>query len=274
MSVSNIVKEYPTMLKVIIYHESYDLPNQENRKQVKKENRINKQIENIHRSVRRSRMSVKDIMLSNRFDLWCTFTYNCRDCHPKCLNSPCTCNPSTCTRYNLRKVTYKLTTWFRNQRKHSPNLKYLAVFEKHKNGAYHAHVLLQNFNGTLKETNKKTKHGQKIYNARGYYQGWTEFVKIGERADTIDFDTDYARIISYISKYINKDMDLVQGRKRYLCSQGLDRPTSFVNGVDVFRLNNMIRNNKPDYIDDILEVQTFKTQGRILTQSKQTELRI
>lgn len=269
--VQDIVKEYPDMLKVIIYHNSYQLPVGNVGRRTKR-TKEQKQEDNIHRSIRRTKTTIQDVLLSNRFDLWCTFTYNCRNCQPKCNNNPCTCLPSTCKRYDLNYTSRTLRNWFRNQKTHSPDLKYLAVPEYHKNGAVHFHCLMSGFNGRLKDSGKKTKHGQTIYNAPGYYSGWTEFVKIGERFDSVDYKTDYARVISYITKYITKDMPLVYGRRRFLVSAGLIRPRSTVNGVFKYNLFDAIRNKKPEFINDRLEVQRhrfagqldFNRQGRLL----------
>lgn len=260
--INDIVKEYPNMLKVIIYHNGYILPR--NKGGVPKEiKQRTKQQESIHRSLRRSKTTIKDIMLSNRFDLWCTFTYNCRNCRPKCTNNPCTCSPSTCERYSINYTRRVLQNWFRNQRTHSPDLKYLAVPEYHKNGAIHFHCMLAGFNGRLRDSGKKTKHGQTIYNAPGYYSGFTEFVKIGERFDTENYQEDYNRVINYITKYITKDMPLVHGRQRFLVSEGLIRPKTTVNGVTRFNLHKVVKNHTPEFINDRLEVQKHNYGGTL-----------
>lgn len=258
--ISDIVKEYPDMIKVIIYNDSYYLPNHVRQiMEVKKLTKASKREDSRQRSLRRSKTTVKDIMLSNRFDLWCTFTYNCRNCVPKCANNPCTCSPATCKRFDLDYTSRTLRKWFENQKRlNSPDLKYLAVPEYHKNGAIHFHCLMSGFNGRLKDSGKKTKNGQAIYNASGYYSGWTEFVKIGERFDSESFDVDYARVSAYITKYITKEMPMINGRHRYLVSKGLARPVSTVNGVAKFGLRRVIYQHRPEYITPLLEVQKFK----------------
>ncbi len=263
MVVSDIVKEYPDMIKIIIYHENYLLPKGD-RPAVKKLKKQSKREDSIHRSLRRTKTAIKDIMLSNKFDLWCTFTYNCRNCIPKCDNSPCTCSPATCKRFDAHYTNRTLRNWFRNQKRlNSPNLRYLAVPEYHKNGAIHFHCLMSGFNGRLKDSGKKTKHNQTVYNASGYYSGWTEFVKIGERFDSQNFEEDYARVSSYITKYITKDMPTINGRHRYLVSEGMTRPVSTVNGLARFGLYSVIRGHKPQYINSYLEVQEHEKKGRL-----------
>lgn len=266
--VSDIVKEYPGMLKIVIYHNDYKLPGLKSQNQEKKQA---KKEDSIHRSLRRSKTTIKDIMLSNRFDLWCTFTYNCRNCHPKCDNKPCTCLPSTCKRYDLYYTQKTLQNWFRNQRRHSPELKYLAVPEYHKNGAIHFHCMISGFNGRLKDSGKRTKHNQTVYNAPGYYSGWTEFVKIGERFDSENYEEDYQRVINYLTKYVTKDMPKVHGRRRFLVSEGLIRPVTTVNGVTSLGLQKLIQNHKPTFINEYLEVQKHRKQA-VITRSPQLEL--
>lgn len=269
--VSDITKEYPNMVKVIIYHENYTLTFGKSSEQKKTEKKQKKE-DHIHRSLRRSKAAIKDIMLSNRFDLWCTFTYNCRNCEPKCKNNPCICSPATCKRFDVEYTHRTLRNWFRNQKKHSPSLSYLAVPEFHKNGAIHFHCLMSNFNGALKDSGKKTKNNQTIYNASGYYSGWTEFVKIGENADWSDFETEYARVSSYITKYITKDMPMISGRHRYIVSKQLSRPIVTVNGISKFNLWNVVSGFKPDFINEYIEVQTHKKVGGELIHNSQSTL--
>ncbi len=267
--ISDIVKVYPDMIKVVIYHNSYKLPSSRSvPKHVAKET---KRQDSIHRSLRRTKATIKDIMLSNKFDLWCTFTYNCRSCYPKCTNNPCTCLPSACKRFDINYTRRVLTNWFRNQKKHSPNLRYLAVPEFHKNGAIHFHCLLSGFNGRLKDSGKRTKNGQTIYNASGYYSGYTEFVKIGDLTADESKADQYNRVASYLTKYVTKDMPLIHGRRRFLVSRELERPVHIVNGVGRLSLRSLVRGYKPDYIDGLLEVQTHPYTG-FLTRGVQGRL--
>lgn len=262
--VGDIVKEYPKMLKVIIYHENYRIPL--NSGQSKKRNKSKTDTDSVHRSIRRSKSVIKDIMLSNRFDVWATLTFNCRSCYPKCDNKPCTCDRSTCKRFDMFHCRRVLTTWLANTRSNtSPNLKYLAVPEYHINGAIHFHALLSGFNGRLKDSGKKTKNNQTIYNAPGFYSGFTNFVLIGERFDTVDFDTDYQKLTNYITKYITKDMPLIHGKRRYIVSNGLDRPITTVNGISKYKLQNIIKNHPPKTINHLYEIQEHQKTGILAT---------
>lgn len=97
--------------------------------------------------------------------------------------------------------------------------------------------MISGFNGRLKETKKKTSNGQTVYNAAGYYSGWTEFVKIDELFGQDDFDEQYKRVSSYLTKYVTKDMPVIYGKRRFLVSEGLTRPTTTVNGVYKYALS-------------------------------------
>lgn len=256
--VGDVVKEYSKNYKIIIYHENYRIPL--NSGVPRKRNKAkSSNDENIHRSVRRSKTAIKDIFLSNRFEIWATFTFNCRACLPKCNNNPCTCDKSSCKRYDMDHCRRVFATWLANTRLNSsPDLKYLAVPEYHKNGAIHFHALLSGFNGRLQDSGKRTKNNQIIYNATGYHSGFTNFVKIGERFDTQDFDSDYQRVANYLTKYITKDMPLFFGRRRYLVSRGLARPKTTVNGISYLGLQKIIKNHKPEFINNHYEIQIHK----------------
>jgi len=227
--ISSIVKEYPHMFKVVIYHESYLLPSKTNH--TKNTNKVTKKEDNIQRSLRRSKTTVQDIILSNDFDLWCTFTFDKRKLD----------------RYNSSKCKSVMSNWLFNQRTHSPDLKYIIVPEKHKDGAIHFHALISNYHGTLIDTGHKTKNQQTIYKAQSYKSGFTEFVKL---------DTNKEAIAKYITKqYLTKDMILFPSQKRFWASRNLIRPVSHINGIGKFRLQQVVKNFKPEYINQSYEVQ-------------------
>ena len=96
-------------------------------------------------------------------------------------------------------------------------------------------------------------------------------MRIGERFDDVDFNSEYQRVISYISKYITKDMPLIHGRRRFLTSTNLNKPVTTVNGIRKFKLQSLIRNKKPEFINDRLEIQKHEFYGK-LTASTNFEL--
>lgn len=190
--VFNTVKEYPNMIKIIIYREPFRVGHSEKRKR-------RQNPECAESSLVRTKTMLADLCLCNDFDLFCTFTFD-----PKRFNSR---NISACKRY--------MNNWTHNcKSRHSNLLQYLIIPEKHKSGAIHFHALIKNYNGRLRYSGHK-QGGRAIYNIPGWSFGFSTAVKI----DNID------AVSRYISKYISKDMILLPGSKRYFCSQGLIRPT-------------------------------------------------
>lgn len=230
--IHDIVKVYPDMIHIYIYRDSYVLPHSN---PVRSRQPKVKTDCNTVRSLRRSKNNVKDIILCNKFDYWCTFTFDRRK-HD---------------RYNIRHCKYVMSMWLFNQRKHSPELKYVIVPELHKDGALHFHALLANFNGRLKYV--WSEKGRKVYNATGYRSGYTKFVELNE------LSTDStSKLASYISKYMTKDFtDFYQG-KRYWTSQNLERPTKVTNGVTLFGLQKLIWNHPNKFECAEYELQQHK----------------
>lgn len=240
--IHDVVKEYPDMIQIYIYHQPYALSKKRSpeARQLSKEAKAEA---SIQRSVRRSRTTVKDIIMSNKFDYWCTFTFD----------------KTKVDRYDMDKCRTKMSNWLHRQHAHSPKLKYVIVPELHQDGALHFHALLANFNGRLKDSGRKTKSGQSILNATGYRSGFTEFVKI---------DGNNEALSRYMTKaYITKQMPLFSGRKRFWTSRNLTRPVNHVNGVMKYGLSQVIKNYKPLYTTQSFEVQQHKIHKKMTLTS-------
>lgn len=196
--VFNTVKEYPNMIKVVIYREPFRVSGAPRRKR-------RKDPESSESSIRRTRTTLEDLCICNNFDLFCTFTFD-----PK--------------RYQSKKVLYcrkYMTTWLHNVKfRSSRALEYLVVPELHKSGAVHFHALLRGYNGKLKDS-KHCQNGRKVYNLPNWHFGFSTAVKIDNQE----------AVSRYIRKYITKDMLLLPGKKRYFCSQGLTRPERYQNSL-------------------------------------------
>lgn len=223
ITISDIVKEYPHMLKVVIYHEDYHLELPAGKQKKPKSKDYNKE-ENINRSVRRSKMLIEDVIISNKWSLWVTFTFN----------------KKYVDRYDFNKCRKIMNNWLHRQK----DLQYIIVPEFHKDGAVHFHGLLHNYNGTLTDSGLKTKNGQVIYNS-SFSSGFDRFIKI---------DDNYLALANYISKYVTKDMPVIFGRKRFQTSQDLIRPINHKNVAFRSQLIHHIRQSEPEYINDKLEL--------------------
>ncbi len=149
-------------------------------------------------SISRTRTTLEDLCICNKFDLFCTFTFD-----PK--------------RYNSKSIAFckmYMNNWCHNAKaRHSRNLQYLIVPERHKSGAIHFHALLKYYEGRLKDSGHQ-QGGRIIYNIPHWHFGFSTAVKIDNQE----------AVSRYIRKYITKDMLLLPGAKRYFCSQGLVRP--------------------------------------------------
>lgn len=172
-------------------------------------------------SLRRTKTRLSDIVINNDFDLFCTFTF-AED------------------RDNIGLIKRRMQFWLSHQQQRTGKFAYVIVPEFHKKCAecadahlktcphddrikpIHFHALFKGYKGSLTRTNLMTpKTKQRIYNIPSYTLGYSTAVKI----------TDIHAVGSYIKKYITKDMPQFNGKKRYWCSQGLDRPKKVINPV-------------------------------------------
>lgn len=196
--VFNTVKEYPNMIKVVIYREPLRVSHCPRRK--RRENPVTSDS-----SIRRSRTMLEDLCICNNFELFCTFTFD-----PK--------------RYNSKSILFcrnYMTTWLHNiKNRGSKGLEYLVVPELHKSGAIHFHALLRGYHGKLKDS-RHCQHGRRVYNLPNWHFGFSTAVEIDNQE----------AVSRYIRKYITKDMLVFPGKKRYFCSQGLVRPIKHQNSL-------------------------------------------
>lgn len=158
------------------------------------------------RSVRRSHQLVSDYVICNRFDLFCTFTFD-----PKKFKD----------RYDFVKCSLSMQKWLHSQRSnHSPELKYLVIPEHHKSGAIHFHALLTHFNGVLSDSGH-IWHEKPVYNISGWKYGFSTCQKIPLE--------DVAKVSKYVRKYITKETIAEFGRRRFLVSRNLQKPVKSYN---------------------------------------------
>lgn len=208
--VSNITKEYPEMFKIILYKE----PKYFVSKSVKKRNREEVDDSNYSPSVsslNRTKSLVRDIVLCNDFELFCTFTFD-----PKYVDS-----------FKLHECWAKMSRWLHHQRDLSREkgieFKYLIIPEQHKSGRWHFHALLSGYTSTLKDTGLKTASLRPVFNITSFRSGFTTATPIDSKEG----------VSSYITKYITKDFVKTFNQRRFFCSRNLLRPVKQINS-DVF----------------------------------------
>lgn len=156
-------------------------------------------------SLRRTKTRLSDIVLSNNFQLFVTFTFK-ED------------------RQNIDLIKYRMQRWLKNEQRKLSTFQYLIVPEFHKDGkSIHFHALLQNYQGPLTDSGHKRKDGRTVYNIDNYTLGFSTATKIDSNGTQL--------VSSYIKKYILKDMPQFNSKKRYWCSQKLNRPLKIQNPV-------------------------------------------
>lgn len=161
--------------------------------------------DSLQRSVRRSRAAISDYCGVNDFEWFVTFTFN-----PKKVN-----------RYDLSHCYTKMQGWLWRTHRKNEDFKYIIVPERHKDGAIHFHALISGYDLKIKKTNV-IQNNRRVYNITGFTYGFTN-------AQRLDDDT--KKTVAYMCKYITKDMELVQNRRRYWCSKNLRKPEKFVNSI-------------------------------------------
>lgn len=185
---------------------------------------------NIHRSVKRTKEKLKELLLSNKWEYFVTITFN-----PKIHDS-----------LNYDVVSKVMANWLKNIKKnHCSDVKYIGVPEYHKKSRrFHFHFLMSDI-GTLnlkdsgyvkchwtkrkyikRSKYEKTKKyyklndtdGVTIYNINSYNSGFTTLMPV----------IDSGKASSYLLKYLTKELFLgILNKKRYWRSYNLDKPTIY-----------------------------------------------
>lgn len=167
-------------------------------------------LENKLRSVRRSKQTVKDYVLSNEFDMFWSITFGTeRDSDELCVK--------------------RMKKWINRKREKYGKFPYIIVPERHKDGCLHFHMLTKDYKGSIVDSGKVNKRGQKVFNAVSWSHGFSTVVKIAAGVEN------QGKVANYVTKYITKQIDDVhfgKGSKRYWSSKGLLKPKK-INNVGV-----------------------------------------
>jgi len=156
----------------------------------------------LERSMRRSKLHIKDIIDCNDFDLFLTFSF-------------------ATDRYNLDKSRHRMTQWLKDQKKIHGQFGYIIIPEFHKDKkAIHFHALFNNYKGNLQpainpKTNKPLlQKGKQVFNVTSWRNGFSNATYIVNKAKTSN----------YVTKYVTKDLSQIKGKKRYWYSRDLKKP--------------------------------------------------
>ena len=161
----------------------------------------------LQRSLQRTKTSIKDIILCNHFEHFCTFTFaDHRD--------------------DVEVCKARMQYWLKSQQKLHGSFEYLIVPEFHKDGkSLHFHALFRGYRGQLKPA-VSSKTGKELFSHAGYqiFDIVSYRSGFGEAAKIEQSDESRSKVANYVTKYITKDMPQFFGKKRYWVSRSLVRP--------------------------------------------------
>jgi hypothetical protein len=173
-------------------------------------------MQKLEESLSRSRRTLRDLILCNKFDYFCTFTFK----------------PEKVDRYNFNACKKKITDSFDNYKyRYSPDFRYIIVPELHKDGGIHFHGMVS---GILPEhltvpdmiykRNKRNGKLELVPNTKGYVDWAYYSKKLG--FFSCSKVKHYEKCARYVSKYITKGlvMNFARGQRVFMASTGLDRP--------------------------------------------------
>lgn len=224
--ITNITKVYPEMIKVTVFKKPQYYVAEEGRVKRSKY-QVGDDYTPQSTSISRTKTLIRDIVLCNDFELFCTFTFD-----PKKVDS-----------FRFFSCWRVMSTWLHHQsnnsRERGKEFKYLIIPEQHKSGRWHFHALISGYTSTLKDTKLKTTSLRPIYNVTSFRSGFTTAVPI-----------DSKQIVSqYITKYITKDMIKTFNQRRFFCSRNLVRPVKITNSPLLASSLPLFRRKLKDYPD-------------------------
>lgn len=201
--------------------------------------------ERFANNLARAKRTVRDLILCNQFDYFCTFTFNAEKVD----------------RYNYGECSKKLRRVFNNYKnRYSSDFKYLIIPEFHKDGAVHFHGVVRGIRTedlTVPEyvwrRNLKTKELEQVPNTKKYVD-WKYY------SDKLGFFNcsaikNYEACARYVTKYITKDLGgLSKGQRLFMSSAGLKRPEL------VFDMDDIPCVFTPQYQDDFVSM-TYSDSG-------------
>ena len=169
---------------------------------VKDEGVITDKEDRLKMSLNRTKRAISYYSRSVLWTHWATFTFNAKKID----------------RCDYELVSRKMRIFLSNMKQKNPDMKYLCVGEKHRDGvSYHFHALLSDIpNAKMTYSGKKDKFGNRIYNLP-FKWGFNSVKKISEH--------DSIHIAKYLSKYLSKEiLTLKKHSQRYFVSKGLPKP--------------------------------------------------
>lgn len=207
------VKKYP---ESAIYEES-------------EENRKWKDFENLQRSLRYTKKSIKNHIRNNKHTHFLTLTFD-KVKYPD----------------NESRIK-RVDTWIKQMRRKYNEFNYVLVFELHKSGLIHVHGCMDLTKFPLRNAvNPHTKKmmfdskGRELFNLPDWDStGFSSVTVLG----------DSSKVSNYITKYVTKDLDAVvpKGKKRFRASLSREPLKRYLSETE---MNNFLLNNEITFEND------------------------
>lgn len=167
-------------------------------------------VEKLANNISRASSKVKELVLCNPWDYWCTFTID----------------KVKFDRYNLKGYVKRLGNFLRDYNKYcdpDDKVKYLLIPEMHKDGAWHMHGFIR---GIRQQDLYRNKNGYLSWRQYERTFGFISMKRIeGERA--------IEHLSSYMLKYMTKEIrNTIKelGAHSYYSSQGLQTAQTLYKG--------------------------------------------
>ncbi len=172
-----------------------------------------REVARMQESLSRTKRTVRDLILCNKFDYFCTFTFD----------------KGRVDRTNFGECRKKLTKLFDNyKQRFSPAFRYVVLPEFHADGAIHFHGVVRGIRPedfTVPEMIPKRVDGvlTMVPNTPGYVDWGYYSSRLGWFSCSAIKNQEYCAL--YISKYVTKDLvQLPKGARAVMSSAGLSRP--------------------------------------------------
>ena len=181
--ISSYAKIYPDFVKIIKYKRSIVVENFGTSSNGLANEEQAHERDWLEKSINRTKTKIADYVLCNNFSHFATFTFS-----PKKVKN----------RHDFAEMSALLKNWLKteqtnHERKHNSKFKYLIVPERHKNGAWHFHALLENYQNacgdfyssknpfiTVKEIKTAKRYANRKYITR-YNLGRSEICPIRDK---------------------------------------------------------------------------------------------
>lgn len=187
----------------------------------------------------RARRNVRDLILCNKFDFFCTFTFNAE----------------RIDRHDFPRCKKRISQVFNDYKKrYSPDFRYLVIPEFHRDGAVHFHGMVSGIRPAdlvvpemIWKRNKRTDALEMVPNTQRYVDWPYYSKKLGFFSCSPVRNAE--KCAWYVTKYITKDLaKLPPNCNIYMASKGLSRPELVFDADDIPMLF------EPDYKDDFVEM--------------------